>query len=68
MVSFSGGYHQGFNLGINMAESVNFGSRRWLKFVQRFPMCQCQTDDKITDRFTLTLLKKIAENCKVNGA
>ncbi|XP_055312027.1 probable lysine-specific demethylase 4A [Sitodiplosis mosellana] len=33
IISFSGGYHFGFSLGTNEAESVNFGSERWLRFL-----------------------------------
>lgn len=41
IISFSGGYHQGFNLGLNKAEAINFGSKRWLEFFPNFKLCPC---------------------------
>ena len=32
MVTFPYGYHAGFNLGFNIAESTNFASERWIEF------------------------------------
>lgn len=40
-MSFSGGYHSGFNSGENVAESVNFGSERWLRYFKSFKTCEC---------------------------
>lgn len=62
VISFSGAYHQGFNLGLNLAEAVNFGTRRWLNFVTKFEMCQCQNKEKQLDRFTLAHLQEIASS------
>lgn len=41
IISFSGGYHAGFNCGLNKAEAINFGTTRWLKFYPEFLTCQC---------------------------
>ena len=35
MVTFPYGYHAGFNLGFNIAESTNFASERWIEFGKR---------------------------------
>jgi len=35
MVTFPYGYHSGFNLGFNIAESTNFASERWIEFGKR---------------------------------
>lgn len=42
IVTFSGGYHEGFNCGWNEAEAINFGTPRWLEFFSQFKPCKCQ--------------------------
>lgn len=41
VISLSGGYHMGFNCGLNKAEAINFASNRWLKFYKNFKTCGC---------------------------
>lgn len=41
IISFSGGYHSGFNCGINKAEAINFATRGWLNFFPKFLTCCC---------------------------
>lgn len=41
IVTFSGGYHAGFNCGWNEAEAINFGTSRWLENVEKFKPCAC---------------------------
>lgn len=43
IVSFSGGYHSGFNCGINGAEAINFAAKKWLDCFPRFQSCHCAT-------------------------
>lgn len=38
IVSFAGGYHSGFNCGLNQTEAINFGSRRWLELFPQFKL------------------------------
>lgn len=47
IVSFSGGYHSGFNLGWNEAEAINFGTQRWLDRVHEFKICTCKATKEL---------------------
>lgn len=42
VISLSGGYHAGFNTGLNISESVNFGSQRWVENFHSFKPCECE--------------------------
>lgn len=44
MVTFPYGYHAGFNLGFNIAESTNFASERWIEYGKRAKHCLCDRD------------------------
>ncbi|RKP00104.1 hypothetical protein CXG81DRAFT_13646, partial [Caulochytrium protostelioides] len=44
IVTFPGGYHQGFNLGFNGAESVNFALPSWIQVGKQAHYCKCQDD------------------------
>ncbi|GBE85715.1 hypothetical protein SCP_0802370 [Sparassis crispa] len=41
VITYPNGYHAGFNLGFNCAESVNFALQSWLKFGQDAQVCSC---------------------------
>lgn len=41
VLSLTGGYHSGVSCGLNCAESVNFGSEKFLKSFDKFKLCQC---------------------------
>ncbi|KAF9242788.1 JmjC domain, hydroxylase-domain-containing protein [Melanogaster broomeanus] len=44
VITYPRGYHAGFNLGFNCAESVNFALESWLELGRKAKACQCITD------------------------
>ncbi|KAH0835679.1 JmjC domain, hydroxylase-domain-containing protein [Lanmaoa asiatica] len=44
VITYPRGYHAGFNLGFNCAESVNFALESWVELGRRAKACQCVTD------------------------
>ena len=44
VITFPRGYHAGFNLGLNCAESVNFALESWLDIGRRAKACECVSD------------------------
>ncbi|KAH7886650.1 JmjC domain, hydroxylase-domain-containing protein [Phlebopus sp. FC_14] len=44
VITYPRGYHAGFNLGFNCAESVNFALDSWLELGRKAKACQCITD------------------------
>jgi hypothetical protein len=51
VITYPRGYHAGFNLGFNCAESVNFALESWIELGRRAKACQC-----ISDRLTSNLV------------
>lgn len=44
VVTYPRGYHAGFNLGFNCAESVNFALESWIEVGRRADVCGCVGD------------------------
>lgn len=63
ILTYPKGYHSGFNLGFNAAESINFATERWLPLGKLAKACYCIGDrcaalipllDPNSDRFRPT--------------
>ena len=55
VITFPRGYHAGFNLGFNCAESVNFALESWVELGRRAKACQC-----VADRYFLSVPRDLS--------
>jgi hypothetical protein len=49
VITFPYGYHSGYNLGYNCAESVNFGTPEWIQYGKIAKKCNCEADSVSVD-------------------
>lgn len=44
VITYPRGYHAGFNMGFNCAESINFALDSWMELGRRAKVCECEED------------------------
>ncbi|KIK69002.1 hypothetical protein GYMLUDRAFT_1001674 [Collybiopsis luxurians FD-317 M1] len=49
VITYPRGYHAGFNLGLNCAESVNFALKSWIEIGKVAKACKCVSDSVVID-------------------
>lgn len=53
VITFPYGYHSGYNLGYNCAESVNFATEEWLEYAKKSKRCMCIDDAVWLDAYEI---------------
>jgi hypothetical protein len=53
VITYPYGYHSGFNLGYNCAESVNFANEGWLNYGRIAKKCECESDSVWVDVYEI---------------
>ncbi|ORX93354.1 JmjC-domain-containing protein [Basidiobolus meristosporus CBS 931.73] len=61
IITFPHGYHSGYNLGYNCAESVNFALENWVEIGKKAKPCKC-ISDAVTIDVASIFDKKAADN------
>lgn len=51
VITYPRGYHAGFNLGFNCAESVNFALESWIELGRKAKACKCISDRLTSSHF-----------------
>jgi hypothetical protein len=49
VITFPGGYHQGWNTDFNCAEAINFATPAWINFGRAAGFCECVQDSVAID-------------------
>ena len=60
MITYPRGYHAGFNMGFNCAESVNFALDSWVELGRRAKVCACVSHRYVLDSVPCEDLLKTA--------
>jgi hypothetical protein len=53
VITYPYGYHSGFNIGYNCAESVNFANEEWLNYGRISKKCNCEADSVWVDVYEI---------------
>jgi hypothetical protein len=53
VITYPYGYHSGFNIGYNCAESVNFANETWLNYGRIAKKCYCEADSVWVDVYEI---------------
>ena len=53
VITFPYGYHSGYNIGYNCAESVNFATESWLEYGKIARKCNCEQDNVWVDVYEI---------------
>ena len=53
VITFPYGYHSGYNIGYNCAESVNFATESWLQYGRVAKKCECESDSVWVDVYDI---------------
>ena len=53
VITFPYGYHSGYNIGYNCAESVNFATESWLEYGKIARKCNCEKDNVWVDVYEI---------------
>jgi hypothetical protein len=53
VITYPYGYHSGFNIGYNCAESVNFANESWLDYGRIARKCHCESDSVWVDVYEI---------------
>jgi hypothetical protein len=53
VITYPYGYHSGFNVGYNCAESVNFATETWLDYGRIAKKCNCESDSVWVDVYEI---------------
>jgi PHD-zinc-finger like domain/JmjC domain, hydroxylase len=66
VVTFPRGYHAGFNLGFNCAESVNFALDSWLELGKVAKACECISDRLVVYPYALRVLPTCHHSVRID--
>ena len=67
VITYPRGYHAGFNLGLNCAESVNFALECWIEVGRNAKICECVSDryaSVISNRWLSLTAPQCAHRCR----